>query len=61
MDIPAATDTKKPEVNNCRTMPVVPELYECLSDAGKQCSFAQSFGNNFFCLHPSCKDFVALK
>ena len=61
MDILADMDTKEPEVNNCRTMPVLSEIYECLSDAGKQCSFAQSFGNGFFCLHPSCKDFVALE
>ena len=61
MDVLAATDTNEPEVSNCRTMPVLSEIYECLTEAGKQCSFAQSFGSGCFCLHPDSKNFVVLE
>jgi hypothetical protein len=59
MDTMATTSTTGPDADNCRTMPVLSELYECLTDAAKQCSFAQSFGKGFFCMHPNCEDFAS--
>ena len=48
---------KEPDMDNCRTAPVLSDLYECLAEQGPQCRFATSFGYGCFCQHPKSKDF----
>jgi hypothetical protein len=45
---PLATE---PNVDECRTMPLLPEYPECLAN-GPRCRYAIYFGYGYLCTHP---------